>query len=286
VCTGGHVHIDGCKYYSFTVYECISIENVPSCLGSFDPSSPLTAYVDHEACGVRGDDANADLSGCQYGATLVCSQPWGSWGGYFVDGCEYYEFHVYECNDDPSHRPSSEPSSSSGPSFTPSTIPSSNPSVTKCFPNARRVKLEAVPAQRLQLHVVQVFSSLVDGDIANGKPAAQSSTRMPRTVAAAAIDGDKVSFSRTNDDNAWWQVDLEESYPIKAVYIGNHYCKHSPDPTECRCHLTGVNIILLDDANATVTNQVLGDTCGSPRQVVEFERKFECVQSAALFDEL
>jgi hypothetical protein len=188
----------------------------------------------------------------------------------------------------PSGSLSSEPSSapSESPSSLSSTIPSSSPSVTKCFPNARRVKLEAVAGKRLQLHVVQVFSSLVDGDIANGKPAAQSSTRMPRTVAAAAIDGDKVSFSRTNDDNAWWHVDLEESYPIKAVYIGNHYCKHSPDPTECLCHLTGVNIILLDDANATVTNQVLGDTCGSPRQVVEFERKFECVQSAVLFDEL
>jgi hypothetical protein len=124
VCTGGHVHIDGCKYYSFTVYECISIENVPSCLGSFDPSSPLTAYVDHEACGVRGDDANADFSGCQYDATLVCSQALGSWDGYFVDGCEYYAFDVYECNGAPTSLPTENPTAPPTPQ--PTTTPSSS----------------------------------------------------------------------------------------------------------------------------------------------------------------
>jgi hypothetical protein len=126
VCTGGQVNIDGCEYSSFALYECIPIENVSSCLESFDPSSHLTSYLDHGACGSRGDDASADLSGCQYGASEVCFHPWkGWWDGLFKDGCEYNTFTVFECIDAPSSEPSDSPSSE--PSFEPTSKPTLKP---------------------------------------------------------------------------------------------------------------------------------------------------------------
>lgn len=46
--------IDGCEYYSYQVYECIT--------SGFDPSSTLVSYQDSGSCAPRGKDATADLS--------------------------------------------------------------------------------------------------------------------------------------------------------------------------------------------------------------------------------
>jgi hypothetical protein len=54
---------------------------------------------------------------------------------------------------------------------------------------------------------------------------------------------------------------MEDSYPRKGVHIGNQLCRHTPDPDECHCHFTGLNIILLDEADVIVANQTLSDTC-------------------------
>ena len=66
----------------------------------FDPKSPLTSYIDHRACGPRGDDAKADTSACPDGWAMVIKKQ--RWGGAEVihtdvDGCEYFAYTIYEC---------------------------------------------------------------------------------------------------------------------------------------------------------------------------------------------
>ena len=66
----------------------------------FDPKSPLTSYIDHHACGPRGDDAQADTSACPDGwAMLIKEQRWGGAEVIHtdVDGCEYFAYTIYEC---------------------------------------------------------------------------------------------------------------------------------------------------------------------------------------------
>ena len=71
----------------------------------FDPKSPLTSYIDHRACGPRGDDAKADTSVCPDGRAMVIKKQSiekdadGRWEVIHtdVDGCEYFAYTIYEC---------------------------------------------------------------------------------------------------------------------------------------------------------------------------------------------
>ena len=71
----------------------------------FDPKSPLTSYIDHRACGPRGDDAKADTSACPDGRAMVIKKQGiekdadGRWEVIHtdVDGCEYFAYTIYEC---------------------------------------------------------------------------------------------------------------------------------------------------------------------------------------------
>ena len=71
----------------------------------FDPKSPLTSYIDHRACGPRGDDAKADTSACPDGRAMVIKKQSiekdadGGWEVIHtdVDGCEYFAYTIYEC---------------------------------------------------------------------------------------------------------------------------------------------------------------------------------------------
>ena len=71
----------------------------------FDPKSPLTSYIDHRACGPRGDDAKADTSACFDGQAMVIKRQSieedadGRWEVIHtdVDGCEYFAYTIYEC---------------------------------------------------------------------------------------------------------------------------------------------------------------------------------------------
>ena len=188
----------------------------------------------------------------------------------------------------PSTTPSSSPSE--GPSVTalpvtdlPTPAHTPNPTVTTCLPNTRKVKIEASPGQYLQLFSVQVFSSTSGSCLAVGKTATQSSTRSDKASAYNAIDSTKYSFSRTEkgDPNAWWELDLGYSVPVKTVYIGQHMCRQAPDPTECFCHLSNANVMLLDDHGITITNYTLGNIC-SNRHTIEFDESPEyCYTSEA-----
>ena len=84
----------------------------------FDPKSPLTSYIDHRACGPRGDDAKADTSACPDGRAMVIKkQRWGSAQEVVhtdVDGCEYFAYAIYECELKAEIRPADASGSGSG----------------------------------------------------------------------------------------------------------------------------------------------------------------------------
>ena len=84
----------------------------------FDPKSPLTSYIDHRACGPRGDDAKADTSVCPDGRAMVIKKQSiekdadGGWEVIHtdVDGCEYFAYTIYECGPRCTSRHSRHPS--------------------------------------------------------------------------------------------------------------------------------------------------------------------------------
>jgi hypothetical protein len=155
--------------------------------------------------------------------------------------------------------------------------------VQGCLPNARKVKIEASPGQYLQLHTVQVFSSSSGSCLAVGKETSQSSTLEDSTPALNAISRDRYSFSFTakNDENAWWQLDLGSVYPVKTVYIGQQMCRNAPDPIECFCHLSGANVMLLDEAGATIANYTFGNSCWK-RHAIEFNSSYEFCDNVSI----
>lgn len=70
--------------------------------GSFpavDMRDPLVSYVTTGNCGIKGDDAQADFSQCQYGAKLKYSNDIGGGVVAVVNSCDYTSYSVYECNE-------------------------------------------------------------------------------------------------------------------------------------------------------------------------------------------
>ena len=95
-----------------------------------------------------------------------------------------------------------------------------------------------MPASRLSYGLVcfglillaRPFVLEADTNVAQGKPATQSSTLpgYPTAVAASAVDGNTSgnwadgSVTATNlDTNAWWQVDLGSSATVNSVVVWN-----------------------------------------------------------------
>jgi hypothetical protein len=88
---------------------------------TFDPTSTLTSYTDHGACGARGDDAQADLSQCIGGSVLVADEHFSNGADVLnIDGCSYFAYKIWECL--PAPTPS--PIAASTPGSTPA--PTSN----------------------------------------------------------------------------------------------------------------------------------------------------------------
>ena len=86
------------------------------------------------------------------------------------------------------------------------------------------VRVQLAGTDYLQLAEVQVFGTPVT-NVAQGKPASQSSTFKP---ASAAVDGNtdgnlaNNSVAHTNADaNAWWQVDIGPNVTVSAVTVWN-----------------------------------------------------------------
>ena len=110
--------INGCQYFTFKVYECLSQrrsllnllndreDNRDTSLDfskfdlpmfSFDPHSTLVGYISND-CGPRGSFALADLSQCRFGHESIQYVPWNDDKVVAqVDGCDYVSYEVYEC---------------------------------------------------------------------------------------------------------------------------------------------------------------------------------------------
>merc|ERR1712232_154181 len=64
----------------------------------FDPTSPLTSYMDRGACGPRGNDAEADTFSCVAGAIPVHIVPNDRYQIVArVNGCDYFAYTIYTC---------------------------------------------------------------------------------------------------------------------------------------------------------------------------------------------
>ncbi|MDF7808665.1 family 43 glycosylhydrolase [Pontiellaceae bacterium B12219] len=118
----------------------------------------------------------------------------------------------------------------------------------------RIVKVQLTGTDALSLAEVEVLATsipipkkLINSNVAKGKPATQSSTSH-RASASKAVDGNTAgaffdgSVTHTgNEENAWWQVDLEESYEIGDINIWNR----SDDSAKGR--LSDYTVYVLDD---------------------------------------
>jgi hypothetical protein len=104
------------------------------------------------------------------------------------------------------------------------------PSLNVAMPvgtTGRYVMIQENSGQYLSLAEVQVFGN-PQPDLALGKVATQSSTPAATQAAALAVDGNpdgnindrSVSVTNANP-NAWWQVDLGATTPIKSIQVFN-----------------------------------------------------------------
>jgi hypothetical protein len=112
-------------------------------------------------------------------------------------------------------------------------------------------------------------------NIAVGKDATQSFDFKGKAMFAAskAVDGNKNSFSHTGRSGCgvWWEVDLEDSFPIEPIKILNRWCQAKEDPSGCLCKLSHAVISLLGDDGKWVDGALTGNTCGVPEVKHEFE---------------
>jgi hypothetical protein len=113
-------------------------------------------------------------------------------------------------------------------------------------------------------------------NVATGKSAVQSST-LKNFSASLAIDGDPNTFSHTNDENAWLEIDLEEAYHIHTVKLLNRWCRDPEDSSGCLCRLSGAKLSLTNSHNVVAT-EMIGDTCSLCEVVVNFDSLDSSVQ--------
>ena len=184
----------------------------------------------------------------------------------------------------PSNAPSAKPTTSS-PSLSPTSSPTISPSYSPTYefipdlfscmsyPMARYVKLmQGSTEEQLSMIEVEVYSSGMN--VALGKPASQKDTLtdeyLVARLASFAVDGDMTTYSHTDCDEPWWVVDLGELVPIEKVTIVNRWCDDPSDAPGCLCHLSQANLLLLDEAEAVVETELIGDTCGVDMLSFEF----------------
>jgi hypothetical protein len=131
------------------------------------------------------------------------------------------------------------------------------------FPTSA-VRIELNTGENIQVFDVKVVDAS-GKDIAQGKPAAQSST-LDLSDASRAVDGRPLTYSHTHvasqaEKNVWWEVNLQGDNRVNSVIIKNRWCKSVDDPNGCLCRLSNATVLLLDDAGTAVATQTLGDTC-------------------------
>ncbi len=133
-------------------------------------------------------------------------------------------------------------------------------SLTSCYPEARKVRLESTTGQQIQMFEFQALSA--GENMALNKTATQSST-LASNAASFAVDGNVTTFSHTNDVNAEWEVDLGGTISLESVFIKNRWCGNPSDTNGCLCRLSGATLSLLNEQGEVVSAQVIGNTCGA-----------------------
>eukprot|EP00956_Cyclotella_meneghiniana_P028177 scaffold64960_cov44-Cyclotella_meneghiniana.AAC.2 len=140
------------------------------------------------------------------------------------------------------------------------------PCSLSCFPNARKVKLQQ-PSTGQPIHIFELHVTSSGVDIAKGKNATQSSTWVApwngkSFNASNAVDGKYWTYSRTNDANAWLEVDLGGDYAIGSLEILNRWCQDLTDPPNCLCKLSEATMSLIDESGVETLSIPIGNTCG------------------------
>ena len=152
----------------------------------------------------------------------------------------------------PTRSPTSSPTSSA------TEIPTHS-STVPCHPSARKIRLESTTGQQLQMFELRAISSAIN--VAMNKSATQSSDLRDQFGASNAVDGNNLTFSHTNDANAYFEVDLGSTFEIESVEIVNRWCKNEADQNGCLCRLSYANLTLLDEDNSLLASTMFGNTC-------------------------
>ena len=141
--------------------------------------------------------------------------------------------------------------------------------------------------QALQIFEVRVMNSS-GTNVAAGTAAFQSSTYTSESgehfPASNAIDGDVSTFSHTNDESPWLEIDLGESVPVTSVSILNRWCENPSDPLSCLCSLSGATLSLIDDLGEELVSNIIGDTCGQTNMEFVFESSSEFCEATVSYD--
>lgn len=151
----------------------------------------------------------------------------------------------------------------------------SSPSYNTIY--ASRVKLQSNNEAILNVFEVQVLNP--SGiNIATNKNTSQSST-WGDNAASNAVDGLYDTFSSTLDEeDAWWEVDLDDMTPIESITIVNRWCFDETDQINCLGRLSDSTLRLLDQNGDVVSERDIGDTTGQ----YELEFTFDTTSSSEI----
>jgi hypothetical protein len=83
------------------------------------------------------------------------------------------------------------------------------------------------------------------------------------------------SFSHTDDNTPWWQVELVSTSTIQYIDIENRFCG-ADDLAGCLCRLSRAKLSLLDEGGLVVAEHNIDDTCGKKAVSVKFGTTFAC----------
>ena len=153
----------------------------------------------------------------------------------------------------------------------------SSPDIT-CYPKVKKIRFESTTGE--QIAMFEFIARYSGANVALQGTASQSSDRNNGEPlhASRAIDGDNITYSHTNDSNATWEIDFDQTYQIDSVMILNRYCgdDFAYDPLECLCRLSNSTLMLMSENNEVLSAKSLGDTCNQSIIYVQFGKDYPC----------
>lgn len=142
----------------------------------------------------------------------------------------------------------------------------------------KKIRFESTTGE--QIAMFEFIARYSGANVALQGTASQSSDRNNGEPlhASRAIDGDNITYSHTNDSNATWEIDFDQTYQIDSVMILNRYCgdDFAYDPLECLCRLSNSTLMLMSENNEVLSAKSLGDTCNQSIIYVQFGKDYPC----------